>query len=161
MPEVVTTGARTFFGVPAAADLAAVTAQVVFLGVPYDGGTLNRVTGPGRSSAPPLRDRRHGSSSPIANAPVTPSPQRSRTMRLELDRVLRAEALKRDQRDDEEARHGPREVGDTPEDRGDDSTADLAEKRFDEADQATHHQLIAASGTVNCAVMSAWRRPRR
>ena len=39
MPEVVTTGARTFFGVPAAADLAAVAAQVVFLGVPYDGGT--------------------------------------------------------------------------------------------------------------------------
>jgi agmatinase len=39
MPEVVTTGARTFFGVPAAADLAAVTAQVAFLGVPYDGGT--------------------------------------------------------------------------------------------------------------------------
>ena len=83
MPEVVTTGARTFFGVPAAADLAAVAAQVVFLGVPYDGGTLNRVTGPGRSSAPPLRDRRHGSSSPIANAPVTPSPQRLRTMPLD------------------------------------------------------------------------------
>ena len=39
MPEVVTTGARTFFGVPAAADLAAVSAQVAFLGVPYDGGT--------------------------------------------------------------------------------------------------------------------------
>jgi agmatinase len=39
MPELVTAGARTFFGVPAAVDLATVTAQVAFLGVPYDGGT--------------------------------------------------------------------------------------------------------------------------
>jgi agmatinase len=39
MPEVLTTGARTFFGVPAAVDLANVTAQVAFLGVPFDGGT--------------------------------------------------------------------------------------------------------------------------
>jgi agmatinase len=30
---------RTFFGVPAAPDLAALDAQVAFLGVPYDGGT--------------------------------------------------------------------------------------------------------------------------
>jgi len=39
MSEVVVTGARTFFGVPAAEDLASVTAQVAFLGVPFDGGT--------------------------------------------------------------------------------------------------------------------------
>jgi agmatinase len=39
MPDVLTTGARTFFGVPAAVDLAKVTAQVAFLGVPFDGGT--------------------------------------------------------------------------------------------------------------------------
>lgn len=37
--ELVTTGARTFFGVPSVADLAHVTAQVAFLGVPFDGGT--------------------------------------------------------------------------------------------------------------------------
>jgi agmatinase len=36
---VLTTGARTFFGVPAAADVTNVTAQVAFLGVPFDGGT--------------------------------------------------------------------------------------------------------------------------
>ncbi len=39
MSEVLTTGARTFFGVPAVVDLAGVTAQVAFLGVPFDGGT--------------------------------------------------------------------------------------------------------------------------
>ena len=39
MSELTTTGARTFFGVPAAADLADVSAQVAFLGVPFDGGT--------------------------------------------------------------------------------------------------------------------------
>ena len=39
MAELVTTGARTFFGVPAAVDPASVTAQVAFLGVPFDGGT--------------------------------------------------------------------------------------------------------------------------
>jgi len=39
MPEVLTSGARTFFGVPAVADLAGVRAQVAFLGVPFDGGT--------------------------------------------------------------------------------------------------------------------------
>jgi agmatinase len=37
--ELLTAGARTFFGVPAGADLAEVTAQVAFLGVPFDGGT--------------------------------------------------------------------------------------------------------------------------
>ena len=37
MSEVLTAGARTFFGVPSAVDLAA--AQVAFLGVPFDGGT--------------------------------------------------------------------------------------------------------------------------
>jgi len=36
---VLTTGARTFFGVPAAVDLSNVTTQVAFLGVPFDGGT--------------------------------------------------------------------------------------------------------------------------
>jgi agmatinase len=36
---VLTTGARTFFAVPAAIDLANATAQVAFLGVPFDGGT--------------------------------------------------------------------------------------------------------------------------
>ena len=39
MAEVVVAGARTFFGVPAAGDLASFTAQVAFLGVPFDGGT--------------------------------------------------------------------------------------------------------------------------
>lgn len=39
MAELVTSGARTFFGVPAAVDPASVTAQVAFLGVPFDGGT--------------------------------------------------------------------------------------------------------------------------
>ena len=39
MAEVVVAGARTFFGVPAAGDLASFTAQVAFLGVPSDGGT--------------------------------------------------------------------------------------------------------------------------
>lgn len=39
MSEVLTAGARTFFGVPSAVDLANVTAQVAFLGVPFDGGT--------------------------------------------------------------------------------------------------------------------------
>ena len=39
MAEVVVAGARTFFGVPAAGDLESVTAQVAFLGVPFDGGT--------------------------------------------------------------------------------------------------------------------------
>jgi agmatinase len=39
MPDVFTTGARTFFGVPTAADPANLSAQVAFLGVPYDGGT--------------------------------------------------------------------------------------------------------------------------
>jgi agmatinase len=36
---VLTPGARTFFGTPAVVDLAGVTAQVAFLGVPFDGGT--------------------------------------------------------------------------------------------------------------------------
>jgi agmatinase len=39
MSDVLTAGARTFFGVPSVADLADVTAQVAFLGVPFDGGT--------------------------------------------------------------------------------------------------------------------------
>ncbi len=39
MSQVFTSGARTFFGVPPVADLASVTAQVAFLGVPFDGGT--------------------------------------------------------------------------------------------------------------------------
>ena len=39
MAELVVAGARTFFGVPAAGDLASVTAQVALLGVPFDGGT--------------------------------------------------------------------------------------------------------------------------
>ena len=39
MAEMLTTGARTFFGVPAVADPAGVKAQVAFLGVPFDGGT--------------------------------------------------------------------------------------------------------------------------
>src|ERR1700761_5231673 len=36
---LVTTGARTFFGVPSVTDVASVTTQVAFLGVPFDGGT--------------------------------------------------------------------------------------------------------------------------
>ncbi len=39
MPGLLTTGARTFFGVPSTQDLATVTGQVAFLGVPFDGGT--------------------------------------------------------------------------------------------------------------------------
>jgi len=39
MSGLVTTGARTFFGVPSVVELANVTAQVAFLGVPFDGGT--------------------------------------------------------------------------------------------------------------------------
>jgi agmatinase len=39
MSGLVTTGARTFFGVPSVAELANVTAEVAFLGVPFDGGT--------------------------------------------------------------------------------------------------------------------------
>lgn len=39
MAGLVSTGARTFFGVPSAGDPASVTAQVAFLGVPFDGGT--------------------------------------------------------------------------------------------------------------------------
>ncbi|HTT29503.1 MAG TPA: arginase family protein [Solirubrobacteraceae bacterium] len=39
MPEMLATGARTFYGVPAVAELAGVRAQVAFLGVPFDGGT--------------------------------------------------------------------------------------------------------------------------
>jgi len=39
MPAMLTSGARTFFGVPAVADLDGVRAQVAFLGVPFDGGT--------------------------------------------------------------------------------------------------------------------------
>jgi agmatinase len=39
MSGLLTTGARTFFGVPSVVELANVTAQVAFLGVPFDGGT--------------------------------------------------------------------------------------------------------------------------
>ena len=39
MAEIVVAAARTFFGVPLAADPASFTAQVAFLGVPFDGGT--------------------------------------------------------------------------------------------------------------------------
>ena len=39
MSDVLTAGARNFFGVPTVADLANVNAQVAFLGVPFDGGT--------------------------------------------------------------------------------------------------------------------------
>src|ERR1700749_1722297 len=39
MPGLLTTGARTFFGAPSTQDLATMTAQVAFLGVPFDGGT--------------------------------------------------------------------------------------------------------------------------
>jgi agmatinase len=37
--ELIDPAPRTFFGVPGAPDLAALDAQVAFLGVPYDGGT--------------------------------------------------------------------------------------------------------------------------
>lgn len=37
--DVLQAGARTFFGVPTAVDPTKVTAQVAFLGVPFDGGT--------------------------------------------------------------------------------------------------------------------------
>ena len=39
MSGLVTIGARTFFGVPSVPELTGVTAQVAFLGVPFDGGT--------------------------------------------------------------------------------------------------------------------------
>ena len=39
LSQVFTSGARTFFGVPPVVDLGSVTAQVAFLGVPFDGGT--------------------------------------------------------------------------------------------------------------------------
>ena len=39
MSEVLTPGARMFFGVPCTSDLDDVTAHVAFLGLPFDGGT--------------------------------------------------------------------------------------------------------------------------
>ena len=37
--ELIDPAPRTFFGVPAVAELGTLDAQVAFLGVPYDGGT--------------------------------------------------------------------------------------------------------------------------
>ena len=102
---------------------------------------------PRKMSAPPGRKPARKTIPPIANEPVTPSPQCWRTNGAgALDRLTRAETLERDDGDDEERRHRPREVGEPAEDRGDEAPAGLAQQRLHDRDQRTDDELHARPG---------------